>query len=107
MKCECGRHIGTPDFMKNLDASQLVRAIDIATNLLDRKNAETKVQIFRVEDEGICYSNHLTFPAAVSAFSKIADALANPPRELSIVRQLVIESEVIEYCPEYIKEPKP
>lgn len=105
MKCACGQNISTPDFMKRLDLSQLYRAKEIAQGLIDQKTAETKVTIYRVvDDSGLCHSNHLTFAEAAASLAVVAaEMVANDdiPRELGIVRQREIESEVTQYCPEY------
>jgi len=105
MKCSCGQNISTPDFMKALDLSQLRRAVEIAQGHIDQKTAETKVMIYRVvDDSGYCHSNHLTFEGAAAGFADAAKEMITAgdiPREMSIVRERHIESEVTQYCPEY------
>lgn len=106
MKCTCGENISTPQFMARLELSQLRRAVEIAQSLIDQKTAETKVIIYRVvEDSGVCHSNHLIFADAVASLSAVAAekvASNDIPRELGIIRERHIESEVTQYCPEYI-----
>lgn len=106
MKCTCGNSISTPEFMKCLDLSQLHRAVEIAQDYIAQKGAEKKVMIYRVvEDGGFCYSNHLSFEAAAAGFAEAASraiARGEIPRELGIVRERHIESEVTDYCPEYV-----
>lgn len=108
MKCSCGRHISTKEYMAGLDLQQLRFARDHVEDLIRQKESESKVVIYRVCEDGLCYGSYLDFRIAVKRLVQVAGDythLSDIPRELSISKQRVPESEVGDYIDGYTATP--